>query len=620
MLFKTKRIKVFTLCFCMSLSLFVQAQNYQKNYSGNFDLINQSILQDGIHTYIAGSGENGIEQFITLLKLDAAGVIVGEAKVYKSQVDCAAYSICKFENNFLITGYTKNDDGNKDLLLLEFDANLNVVNQSMHNSNRDGDDVGLKVLYDASNDVILVTGYEENLDDNNFEVRRGLVLYFSSVNTLLWSNIMFSDAGTGGAYDDTQLNSRNNFNFIESIVHGRGNKYYIAGGYSQKRAGLGYGKPLVHYPNNHGVFFAKGNFVANQNSSGLNWNKSFFIDDNSIPSITSDPSEEFAIDLLYYTANVPIDDRIYLLVNGSEWHGFAIFEYDLAGNNTGKYVPLPQGTADMMAMGMAFDADNNLVVQAYSPVGQVSDHTYVAYIDRSNLMLSDIYDVTIDMDINYVSTLGANDFNQFNSHINPLLARASHSTILTDGSNTRFLSFKSPGLHYYTGIEVVDIDFTSYLSSNYCGIGVVGQGESTLDEIPLAEKINWEEYDFTNNSYSLDKESLSIVTGNCASLPPPKSVGKKGSNSTLSLDEKKSKSIGLYPNPTMGYNNLNITGLNTEQLTSYTIHNSIGQKVLVGEIKSGSENINLNGLPVGTYTIKLNQGNQLHNMRFLISK
>lgn len=600
-----KAILAFLFFSCITKT---NAQNFQQNYYDNFNMINQSILLDNNFVYIVGSVESNSGNYISMIKLDNSGSIIGQGKVYQAGWTCKAYNICKYNENFLIAGYAQEGSGDKDVLLVEIDPNLNIVNQSTSNIGTGTDDVGVKVMYDPQDATIFVLSYKVDASDvDNY--RTGHISYFSDLYTHVWTHTLNASPLT---YDDSDPNSINKYNFIESIVStGVDNEYYIAGSYTQKKINNVIGS--THYPNSHAVFFAKAKFINNSSLSGLIWDKSFQVDIGP-----RGPSQEFAIDLLYYhSPSGSGDDRIYLLVNSTENHGYSIFEFDPAGNQTGALVGTPGGGNfdNFMALDMVFTENHDILVHGY-PNHTNANFNSVAHINRSNLSVNNVYTFSTDFDFPHVSTLGANSFDQLNSFPQSnLLARVSHNSIISEGEEVfQFISHKNSSPFAFTGVEHIKIDLNNYDESEFCGLTVDPQFDSLLNL--TYETVSWTKDDDLNPvEATFDFEPINLQIGDCKSETPPGTVNKKA----VVQEDELVDELRVFPNPIPANTSFTIQGFYEDQERSYIISNVSGQVVLQGNLKAYENEIQIHNLSPGAYSLQISGGVDEKTLKILIT-
>ena len=85
---------------------------------------------------------------------------------------------------------------------------------------------------------------------------------------------------------------------------------------------------------------------------------------------------------------------------------------------------------------------------------------------------------------------------------------------------------------------------------------------------------------------------------------------------TLSIGKFEGADIfALYPNPAQ--NTINVS---TKASADVTIFNTIGSKVLDANVKAGTNQINLNGLPNGLYQVKVQNGTAMQTQKLIIQR
>ena len=72
--------------------------------------------------------------------------------------------------------------------------------------------------------------------------------------------------------------------------------------------------------------------------------------------------------------------------------------------------------------------------------------------------------------------------------------------------------------------------------------------------------------------------------------------------------------ISIYPNPASDF--LQISLPESEENTFVKIINSLGQSVLVEQLLNAETELNISGLPAGSYIARIYCGNRIENLRF----
>lgn len=614
---KIYSLKFKVLAIAIGLTFRANSQNFQQNYFGEFNMINQSILIEGQYTYIVGSVESNNGNYINLMKLDNSGSMINQVKINDPAWTLKAYSVCKYEENFLLTGYAQKGSLDKDVLLIEFDSGLNIVSQSVSPNGQGTDDVGTKVYYDPLDENILVLSYKLDLNEHD-AYRTAHVSYFKDPNTHIWTHSMAAQS----TFDVSFANSPNEYNFIESIVSdGNTNDYYIAGSYTQEKHGIVVGSPSVHYGNTHGVFFAKARFGYSGASSGLIWDKSFYLDYGYNPDQgNTGASQEFAVDLLYYShpgGNTTLD-RIYLLINSSENHGYGLYEFDSNGNVTGTFLGDPSGSSsdNFHAMSMSFTENKDIVIHGYSN-SQSLDDNYLVFLDRASLTANSLYRFNLDFDYSHVSTLGANEFDQLNSfnHV-PLLARVSHNSVVSEYSDVmHFIGPKNTSSSHYTGIEHVKIDLQNYDESDFCAMEILSQTDvNNTENYVTVEWYKTDELSPENSDFQID--GFNVDLDYCNSETIPGTAGK----ANITLKEGESQIQSLFPNPTNGSKTINLVEADNSSNRTFIITNVLGQVVMEGNLNPFEEKIIISELPFGTYYLQVENNSVINRHQVILTQ
>jgi hypothetical protein len=112
-------------------------------------------------------------------------------------------------------------------------------------------------------------------------------------------------------------------------------------------------------------------------------------------------------------------------------------------------------------------------------------------------------------------------------------------------------------------------------------------------------------------AYSLGQVSYIVASGNGGTAN--QGVQQAFEIFTIgSVDEQFEVSISIFPNPTLGYLNLEVLGIPFEKLT-YQIFSSQGKLILMGNFTGSHSRIDLGELPAATYTMQIINSN--HHLR-----
>ena len=88
-------------------------------------------------------------------------------------------------------------------------------------------------------------------------------------------------------------------------------------------------------------------------------------------------------------------------------------------------------------------------------------------------------------------------------------------------------------------------------------------------------------------------------------------------NNTLSVNENSINTFSMYPNPANSSLNIKLNQIDTT--VSLTIHNLLGQQVLVNNLKASNNKIALNNLSKGLYLVTINTGNTTTTKKLVIN-
>ena len=86
---------------------------------------------------------------------------------------------------------------------------------------------------------------------------------------------------------------------------------------------------------------------------------------------------------------------------------------------------------------------------------------------------------------------------------------------------------------------------------------------------------------------------------------------------TSTLDNAKNDIISVYPNPTTGILNINLSGVLETELILYTI---TGQKIFRKTINTKTTTIDLSSLSNGVYYLQLKNGNGVDTKKIIFNK